>query len=70
MNRLFLMGIAGILATGLAGSAQDADPKTGINMGQKAPAFQLKDQSGQVHSLDKLLTRGPVALVFFRSASW
>lgn len=41
-----------------------------VDVGEKAPAFQLKDQNGQEHSLDDLLKKGNVALVFYRSAGW
>jgi peroxiredoxin len=39
-------------------------------VGQKAPGFTLKDQTGRDVSLAALLKKGPVALVFFRSAKW
>jgi len=42
----------------------------GPALGAKAPAFVLKDQAGAERSLDDLRKRGPVALVFFRSAKW
>lgn len=62
------------LALALAGSAGAADPppaeKTGIKIGEKAPAFKLKDQTGTERELAALLKSGPVALVFYRSASW
>ena len=43
---------------------------TGLKVGTKAPAFTLKDQEGKERSLDELLKKGKVALVFYRSASW
>lgn len=46
------------------------DENTGIALGQKALAFELKDQSGQLRSLDEFLAQGNVALVFYRSADW
>lgn len=46
------------------------DENTGIAVGQKALAFELKDQSGQLRSLDDFLAEGNVALVFYRSADW
>lgn len=65
------------LATGwllLASVAEAAEPatpdKTGLAVGQKAPAFTLKDQESRDVSLDSLLKKGPVALVFHRSADW
>jgi cytochrome oxidase Cu insertion factor (SCO1/SenC/PrrC family) len=52
-------------------AAKPAPPeKTGLAIGQKAPDFTLKDQNGRDVSLAVLLKKGPVALVFFRSAEW
>jgi peroxiredoxin len=34
--------------------------------GSEAPRFELPDAQGIAHSLDSLLTRGPVVLVFLR----
>ena len=42
----------------------------GPEVGTKAPGFTLKDQNSQEVSLEGLLRTGPVAIVFFRSASW
>ena len=54
-----------------AGAAGPAAPEmTGLAVGQKAPAFTLKDQNGRDVSLATLLKKGPVALVFYRSADW
>ena len=59
---------------GRAVGAVAADPapaeKTGRKVGEKAPEFKLKDQAGTEHTLAGLLKDGPVALVFYRSASW
>jgi len=44
--------------------------KTGLAVGEKAPEFTLKDQTGTERSLESLLEAGPVALVFQRSAEW
>jgi cytochrome oxidase Cu insertion factor (SCO1/SenC/PrrC family) len=58
----------------LAVTARAAEPaapeKTGLAVGQKAPSFTLKDQSDRDVSLEALLKKGPVALVFHRSADW
>jgi hypothetical protein len=43
---------------------------TGIAVGEKAPPIKLKDQAGQVRSLEEWLHDGSVAVVFYRSASW
>ena len=64
-----LLAVA-LLATG-ADAAEVASPEnTGLRIGQAAPAFSLKDQTGKEVSLKALLKKGPVALVFFRSADW
>jgi len=52
-------------------AAEPATPeKTGLPVGQRAPSFTLKDQNERDTSLESLLRKGPVALVFFRSADW
>jgi cytochrome oxidase Cu insertion factor (SCO1/SenC/PrrC family) len=54
-----------------ATAAEPASPeKTGLAVGQQAPDFTLKDQNDRDVSLSALLKKGPVALVFFRSADW
>ncbi len=46
------------------------EEQTGLKVGEKAPRFTLKDQQGAERSLDELLKKGKVALVFYRSADW
>src|SRR5476649_2241442 len=41
-----------------------------IAIGQHAPSFTLKDQNDREISLDALLKKGPVAVVFIRSVEW
>jgi hypothetical protein len=50
--------------------AQNEAATTGIAIGQTAPAFELKDQSGRTHTLKSLMGRKGVLLVFTRSADW
>jgi len=60
-----------LLLTLIAGAAAPASPElTGVAVGRKAPDFTLKDQHDRDISLTTLLKKGPVALVFFRSADW
>ena len=70
--RIVGLGLAALI--GLAASAPAADKapdeKTGLKVGAKAPAFTLKDQAGKERSLEELLKKGKVALVFYRSADW
>ena len=47
-----------------------AEEHTGLRVGETAPRFTLKDQQGKERSLDELLKKGKVALVFYRSADW
>ena len=42
----------------------------GIKVGEKVPAFTLKDQNGKEFALTNMLGKGSVALVFHRSADW
>jgi hypothetical protein len=42
----------------------------GLAVGQKAPAFSLRDQSGRVQTLDTLKGANGAVLLFFRSADW
>lgn len=46
------------------------EEQTGLTVGAKAPPFTLKDQEGKPRSLDELLKKGKIALVFYRSADW
>ena len=71
MLRRLCFAIGVVACLGVAVGADHApDTKTGVKVGEKAPAFKLKDQSGQERELSTLLKDGPVALVFYRSASW
>ena len=47
-----------------------AQDSPGLPVGQKAPAFALADQNGKELTLQGLLKKGAVALVFYRSADW
>ena len=62
--------VAALLSTGLAAAGEATPENTGLSVGQRAPAFTLKDQNDKEVSLEDLLKKGPVALVFFRSADW
>ena len=73
MRTVRFMAVAvGLAALPPAGRASDPAPegKTGLKVGEKAPAFALKDQTGKERTLDEFVKQGKVALVFYRSASW
>jgi hypothetical protein len=57
-----------------AGDRKTGEPaapeKTGLAIGEKAPAFTLKDQTGKERRLDEWLKNGELAIVFHRSAGW
>jgi hypothetical protein len=42
----------------------------GLAVGQKAPAFSVRDQFGRVQTLDTLKGKNGTVLLFFRSADW
>jgi hypothetical protein len=42
----------------------------GLAVGQKAPAFSIRDQFGHVQTLDTLKGSNGTVLLFFRSADW
>ena len=71
MQRMALCTALALALGAAPGRADDAPPEhTGIKVGEKAPEFTLTDQAGKQRSLGEFLKNGPVALVFFRSASW
>jgi peroxiredoxin len=50
---------------------EEAPPvNNGLAVGQVGPAFTLVEQNGKEISLESLLKKGPVALVFHRSVDW
>ena len=64
------IALAGVLYLGLATGSASSGEEEAPSIGAKASAFNLKDQKGKDGSLDELLKKGNVALVFFRSAGW
>jgi hypothetical protein len=42
----------------------------GLEVGQKAPAFSIRDQFGRAQTLDTLKGANGTVLLFFRSADW
>jgi cytochrome oxidase Cu insertion factor (SCO1/SenC/PrrC family) len=68
----FALCLAALLPPRAALAADEKPPadKTGIAVGEKAPKFTLKDQDGKERTLDDLLKKGTLAVVFTRSAGW
>ncbi len=55
---------------GTAAESPTAAGEIGLKIGDPAPGFTLKDQNGLEVSLSDLVKKGPVAVVFHRSAEW
>lgn len=51
-------------------ATQKSGATTGLAIGKKAPDFVLNDQSGEKLQLSEFAAKGPVAIVFHRSAEW
>jgi peroxiredoxin len=63
--------LVGALLAGHLEAAEEAPPvELGLRIGEHAPNFVLNDQNDHEVSLESLLKKGPVALVFYRSADW
>lgn len=70
-GRAFAAGFVGLLLGWVGATAGEApSEKTGLALGSKAPAFTLRDQSGNTVSSEELLKKGAVAVMFHRSADW
>ncbi len=64
--RLSILGLALLMPSFTAFSQQPG----GLQPGAKAPAFDLRDQSGKQQTLDSLAGPNGLLLLFFRSADW
>lgn len=62
MKQVFLVLAVCILSLG----AKSQDAPKGLPVNDKAPVFVAKDQNGKNVSLENLLQKGPVVLVFYR----
>lgn len=68
---LALFAVVLIGSAGLDLPARGESPsEAGLAIGAQAPEFALKDQNGQEVTLKALLEKGPVAVIFHRSAEW
>src|SRR5262249_32138337 len=65
--QLLLMAV---LMASLKTVAQEAPQAREIRVGDRAPLFTLKDQNDCEVSLETMLKKGPVAVVFVRSVEW
>ena len=69
-RRIIQQTFLALLAMAVLTSVCTAQEIPGLKVGDKAPAFKLKDQKGKDVSLQALLKKGKVAVVFTRSADW
>ena len=73
------IGVAVLFLAGLSTVASDQEntstnralaPSVGLEIGQQAPAFALRDQFGHEQSNQTLRGSKGTVLLFFRSADW
>ena len=70
-TRLVKLGVSlSVMGIIFCRTASMAENLAGLNVGDKAPPFDLKNQTGEFVKLTGLLQKGPVAVVFYRSADW
>lgn len=66
--------VCAVIAASMSGHAQSPKltegPAIGIETGEQAPSFRLKDQFGREQSNDTLRGTNGTVLLFFRSADW
>lgn len=60
MTRLRLALACALLACSVMANAAEPAPSAKVDIGQKAPAFQIKDAQGKVINLAELTDKGPV----------
>ncbi len=70
MTAVVLLAAPMVYSQGKRKGKAASEEQTGLKVGEAAPVFTLKDQEGAERSLDELLKKGKVALVFYRSAGW
>lgn len=71
MPALAICGLSSLVSPAVAEETDPGDSTSiGIAKGERAPAFRLKQAGGEEVSLEDLLKKGTVALVFYRSADW
>ncbi len=70
----FLSFVAAVaLTSGCCELGAEEDPPSkeiGLRVGEQAPDFTLKDQSGRTRKFADFRGKGIVALLFYRSADW
>ncbi len=68
---LFLAGLSAVASGQENTSTNHAlAPSVGLEIGQQAPAFALRDQFGHEHTNETLKGPKGTVILFFRSADW
>ena len=68
---LFSIGVLSLASGQEKPPASDAvAPAVGLDIGQRAPAFELEDQFGHEQSNESLRGSKGTVILFFRSADW
>ena len=65
--------LKGIVSAAIAWTLFQAPPdvqKIGPQVGERVPGFSLTDQTGATQTLQSLVGKNGLMLVFFRSADW
>src|SRR4051794_29102641 len=70
MKKSLALAGAALLLISFSMAAETSPENIGLPVGKLAPKFTLRDQDNNEVSLDRLLEKGPVAVVFVRSADW
>lgn len=70
MVRSTLAVVLLLVAVSAAGAQEKPADEPGLKIGDPVPEVVLKDQNGESVELAVLLKKSPVAIVFYRSASW
>jgi len=66
----FVLARPGIAEEEFGAGDKDSQENRGLPIGHSAPGFSLVDQNGTKISLESLIAKGPVAVVFHRSVDW
>ncbi len=70
MVRSTLAVVLLLVAVSAARAQEKPADEPGLKIGDPVPEVVLKDQNGESVELAELLKKSPVAIVFYRSASW
>lgn len=68
MRRLIGAGLAALLVAALVAGAGRADDKKGVKVGDPAPSFQAKDDTGKLWKSSDVVGKKPVVVFFFPAA--